>query len=210
MPYSAVGELPERIRSKYGAKAQRAFMHAFNSAYAGTCKEREDREGCAFAIGTAAAQRAEKQVKMLKALLGWMGVRERKSEAARFSHQVSIIKLDDEKQIAYGPVLEPEVEDAQGDIMTMADIEEAAHRFLLKAQLGKASADGVNHEIWVGYSKAHVVESWVTHEDMRHGDEIVRKGTWMIGVHVADNSLWDAVKKGELVGFSIGGRGVRL
>lgn len=154
----------------------------------------------------------ERQAKkgILKTLLGWFIATEPRREAMRFQRTVSITKLDEEKQIAYGPVLEPDLPDAQGDVMSVEDIEKAAHRFMLKAQLGRASADGINHEIWVGHSKAHVVESWIAHEDMTHGGDTIRKGTWMLGVHLADPALWDSVKKGELTGFSIGGRGIRL
>jgi hypothetical protein len=136
-----------------------------------------------------------------------------KPESTVWKSSTAIVKVDDEKQIVYGPVLEPLNEhepDAQQDWYTDADIEAAAHRFMLKAQLGKASADGINHDRWVGYEKAHVVESWITHEDTQYGTDTVRKGTWMMGVHVPDKELWESVKAGELTGFSIGGRGIRI
>jgi hypothetical protein len=150
----------------------------------------------------------------MKKLRKWVGALltrpKPKPELVQWAQDIKIVKVDDEKQIVYGPVLEPNIEDAQGDVMTPDDIEAAAHRFMLKAQLGKASADGVNHQAWVGYDKAHVVESWITTETMDHGDDRVLKGTWMIGVHLPDPELWAGVKSGEFTGFSIGGRGVRV
>jgi DNA adenine methylase len=33
----------------------------------------------------------------------------------------------------------------------------------------------------------------------------VKKGTWLLGVHVVSDELWGQVKDGTLSGFSIGG-----
>ena len=56
MPYSSISELPPAIREKYSKHQQEVFVAAFNAAYSKTCKDREDREGCAFAIAHAAAK----------------------------------------------------------------------------------------------------------------------------------------------------------
>jgi hypothetical protein len=33
----------------------------------------------------------------------------------------------------------------------------------------------------------------------------VKKGTWLLAVHVDDDELWKQVRDGSLAGFSIGG-----
>lgn len=58
MPYSSVGELPESIRNALPKEAQTIFLGAFNGAWDGTCKERDDQEGCAIAIAWSAVKRA--------------------------------------------------------------------------------------------------------------------------------------------------------
>lgn len=64
MPYSNVSELPDHIK-RLPAKAQRAFMQAFNSAWDGTCAKRQGpaRESCAMRIGNAAAAQARRNTK---------------------------------------------------------------------------------------------------------------------------------------------------
>ena len=54
---------------------------------------------------------------------------------------------------------------------------------------------------------ADVVESWVAKADFKIGEETVKKGTWLMTVEVTDDDIWDAVQKGEITGFSMGGVG---
>lgn len=54
---------------------------------------------------------------------------------------------------------------------------------------------------------ATVVESWIAKADFDIEGEPVKKGTWLMTVELADGSLWDAIEKGEITGFSMGGVG---
>ena len=69
MPYASKDELPKEIRDKYDDHQQGIFMAAFNAAYSKTCKDRKDREGCAFAIAHAAAQEGKSMEKPEKKLI---------------------------------------------------------------------------------------------------------------------------------------------
>jgi hypothetical protein len=112
-----------------------------------------------------------------------------------------ILKADDEKQLVYGVVLEPETVDTQGDVISADEIEKAAHRFLVKSRV-----------ISDRHSKkadAEVVESYVAPDAFEMGGQKVKKGSWVLGVHVSDSKLWSAIKQGEYQGFSVGGFGVR-
>lgn len=54
-----------------------------------------------------------------------------------------------------------------------------------------------------------VVESWIVESEQdksRHFGMTVPKGTWMLGVKVDDESVWQKVKAQEIKGFSIEGR----
>ncbi len=55
MPYSSIADLPENIR-KNPEEAQKVFLATFNSAWEGTCKNKQDaeKESCCFAIATSA------------------------------------------------------------------------------------------------------------------------------------------------------------
>ena len=54
-----------------------------------------------------------------------------------------------------------------------------------------------------------MVESYLAPADIELGGQVIRQGTWIMGVKVLDDSMWQAVKDGEYTGFSIGGRGER-
>ena len=46
--------------------------------------------------------------------------------------------------------------------------------------------------------------------DFTLNNQLVRKGTWVMGIYVADEFLWEQVKLGKITGFSIGGESERL
>ncbi|MEM7820244.1 MAG: ChaB family protein [Candidatus Aenigmatarchaeota archaeon] len=121
---------------------------------------------------------------------------------------LKIVKADDEKQLVYGVVYEPEVVDVQGDYATAEEIEEAAHGFLVLYRHGKAYLDQDHMNIPIG---AEVVESFLAPVDFSYADsaEKIRKGSWVMVVHVSDPEIWGKVKNGELTGFSMAGLGKR-
>lgn len=124
-------------------------------------------------------------------------------ESARVAKEyyAQILKADDEKQIVYGVVLEPETVDTQGDVISADETEEAAHKFLVKSRVV-----GDRHSKKAG---AEVVESYVAPVAFELGGQNVKKGSWVLGVHITDTRLWREVKSGEYTGFSVGGFGVR-
>lgn len=107
---------------------------------------------------------------------------------------------DSKKQIAYGVVYAPDEVDAQGDYSTAEAIEEAAHKYMIKYREGKATVK-MRHQESIN---AYVVESWIAPEDLDWGD--IRKGTWVVAVHIPDREIWQKVENGEITGFSMGGR----
>jgi len=61
MPYNSVDDLPKQVKDNLGDHEQKIFLAAFNSAWEGTCKDRDDKEECAFKIAWSAAKKgAEK------------------------------------------------------------------------------------------------------------------------------------------------------
>lgn len=117
-------------------------------------------------------------------------------------------KINEEKRTVYGwasiitkggvPVV-----DSQDDIIEADDLVKAAHEFML----GEQEA-GLMHAIKSGIGK--VVESVVLTKDLQSalGIDLGVEG-WFIGVKIEDDTTWNAVKKGTLRAFSIGGTGER-
>lgn len=113
---------------------------------------------------------------------------------------VSIKKVDDEQHLIYGEVYAPNVPDSQGDFMQAAEIQKMAHDFLRKGRTAKVDT---NHDNKVNGSA--VVESFIA----RDGDETFIPGSWVVGIHVPDDTLWGMVKSGDINGFSFEGRAYR-
>jgi putative serine protease XkdF len=121
-----------------------------------------------------------------------------------FGTYAPIIKTDDEKHLVTAVVYEPMVEDTQGDYMTAEEIEKAAYSFM---------GNGANIDTQHDFEKAEgvtTVESWVTKEDGKIGDQEIKKGTWLITTKVEDDDIWSQIKKGDITGYSMGGIAERI
>lgn len=127
-----------------------------------------------------------------------------KAEATpTFERSIPILKIDDEKRIVTGIVYEPDVLDAHEEFMTAEEIEKSAHQFLKDYR----NIDK-QHDFVAG--QAEVVESWIAKEVGKLGEQDIKKGSWLMSVHVPDDDTWGEIKKGELTGFSMGGVGERV
>lgn len=128
-----------------------------------------------------------------------------KSEATPVSIEWSlpICKVDEDRKIVTGIVLEPDTVDAQGDIVSPETIEEAAYKFLSK--YNASTQLGVMHKLF-GDLGMSLVESWIAKTDIEVNGQKAQKGSWMMSVRVDNNdSLWKKIKEGKITGFSIGG-----
>lgn len=113
-----------------------------------------------------------------------------------------IIKADTDSHFVTGIVYEPMVEDSQGNYMTEEEITKAAHWF---AKNGNAV--DIQH-CFVKCEDVTVVESYVAKCDMEIEGQTIKKGTWLMTAEITNDELWDAVQKGDITGFSMGGIGV--
>lgn len=103
---------------------------------------------------------------------------------------------NDEKRIVYGPVLIPDEPDTDDDVVTAEQIENVAHGFV--EQYGNID---IQHSL---NNVGRLVESYILPVDLEvDGDNIVPKGSWLMGVRVTNDEAWQSVKSGELGGFSI-------
>lgn len=120
---------------------------------------------------------------------------------ATFTTYGRIVKADAENHYVTGIVYEPMAEDSHGNFMTEDEITKAAYYF---AKNGNKVDLQHSFEPLDG---AAVVESWIAKADFEIDGETIQKGTWLMTVEVADESVWDGIEKGEITGFSMGGLG---
>jgi len=125
-----------------------------------------------------------------------------KSYNAEVKCNVAIAKIDSEKRLVYGVVLEPDEVDAQNDTINSDVIEEAAHAFL--ASYNRETKLGLMHRLF-GNIGVELAQSYISLVDMTVQDQPVKKGSWLMVVKVLDESVWKKIKAGEITGYSIGG-----
>lgn len=118
--------------------------------------------------------------------------------------QVQIAKIDDDKRIVKGVVYQPDVADAHDDQMDEGEIEKAAHLFMEKQHTYNIDKQ---HDLEA--DKGFVIESYIAPCDMTLGEQQIAKGSWVAAVKVTDDDTWEAIKKGEITGFSMWGVGKR-
>ncbi|MDZ4864383.1 MAG: XkdF-like putative serine protease domain-containing protein [Gemmatimonadota bacterium] len=120
-----------------------------------------------------------------------------------------IEKLDEDQRLVGGwaSIIEhPDgtpIVDSQGDVILEDDLVEAAHSFMQK------SRDlGLDHRI---KGVGTVVDSVVFTRDLKKALGLPSSFPtgWYVTAKVDNEEVWQAIKKGELLAFSIGGTGLR-
>lgn len=112
-----------------------------------------------------------------------------------------IVSKGSDQQIVYGVVSEPNVIDLQGDRLSKSEIRAACHKFMQNSQrIGKEHS---------GVANASIIESYIAPTDFKCNGQVVKSGSWVMAVKIHDPALWQAVKKGDITGFSIAGTGTR-
>lgn len=148
----------------------------------------------------------EKVIQELKAkgqkYLYWRNPKEGKGELIQVSKEtIKLVAKEDEKRLVYGVVLEPNTVDAQGDIVDEETIEEACHNYMRHYRVV-----GDRH---TNIANADVVESYIAPTDFEVNGQKIKKGSWVLVVYIKDDDLWEKIKAGYYVGYSIGGFGIR-
>jgi len=104
-------------------------------------------------------------------------------------------KADEDLQIVWAEVYVPYVVDADGDFATPEQIREMSYDFVSKGQLGEID---VQHDGKTDRG-LQIVETFIARDD----DTLFIQGSWVVGIHVPHPETWEAVKKGDLNGFSM-------
>ncbi len=117
---------------------------------------------------------------------------------------VSIISKsdDDDERIVFGVVYEPDAEDTQGDYATAEEIRKAAYTFMENGQEYKVMHKGAPVDV-------RVLESYLAPVGFSIGEDVVKKGSWMLTSRINDPEMWADIKSGEFAGYSMGGTSER-
>ena len=111
------------------------------------------------------------------------------------------VQKADESHYVTGIVYEPMVEDTQGNYMTEEEITKAAYWY---------AENGKNVDIQHSFNPidgASVVESYIAKCDEEINGKSVKKGSWVMTMKIDDPKIFDAIQKGDITGFSMGGKG---
>jgi hypothetical protein len=116
-----------------------------------------------------------------------------------------------EKRLVYGPVMIPDLmiyrkDDKFGEYYatyTAETVLKCAHNYLKK---NLQSSTTIEHAFPI--QGATMVESWIVEDGqsdkaVSFGYTDLPKGTWMSGYSVESDELWQAIKSGQITGFSI-------
>jgi len=123
-------------------------------------------------------------------------------------------KVDDEKRQVFGYASIVEIDgrpviDRQGDYISAEEIEKAAYTYVQNSRKGghQHKRDGENP-----FHASNMIESFVI-----TAEKVEKMGLpkdtplgWWVGYKVEDDETWGKVKKGEVTGFSIHGKGKRV
>jgi hypothetical protein len=127
---------------------------------------------------------------------------------------IKLSSVDAERKMLYGAALVPDKKILRYDqenneeyfiLFEKETIYRCAHLFLMKHL---QNAHSLEHQ--TPLEGCVVVESWIIedpeHDKAKHFGMKLPAGTWMLGVHVQDDAVWNQVKEGSITGFSIEGR----
>lgn len=117
--------------------------------------------------------------------------------------QSKLVKTSDLHKTVTFVVLEPDVEDRNGDIIEADEIIKTAHNFVIN--LNKKYIN-VDHEEGTETDEAQIVESYISNEDVPVGAEVIKKGSRFVGIKFSED-MYEKVKTGEIVGVSMEGFG---
>lgn len=132
-------------------------------------------------------------------------------DSNNYQKELTVVKTDEEKRLAYYLVHEPEMIDLQDDILSKDVIEDAAHTFLKNLSQYQTNQDHRKNdkgEVIGDEADSVVVESGI----VRKGDEMFpdKEGAWYVTTYFMEtengNKLFEEVKSGKKAGISLEGK----
>lgn len=132
-----------------------------------------------------------------------------------------ILKIDRDEHVVKMIVLEPEVADNYGHVVSEEEIQSAMYLWMERYKntevMHRDRAGnlfpmeekilGPDDDLWkYGWNNEFaILECYQSPVDYFEGEELVRKGSWVLTLRVNDEDIWQKIKNKELTGASIGG-----
>lgn len=123
-------------------------------------------------------------------------------ENKNIERTAKIVKIDNSKHFILCVVLEPEEIDLQGDIISAEEIEEACHEYMANYRIV-----GYRHQYQID---AIIVENGIYRNSCWICEQRIKEGSWVVGIKILDNNIWNQVVNGDIKDVSIGGTGDRI
>jgi hypothetical protein len=109
--------------------------------------------------------------------------------------QFAIASVDESRRLVFGQVYQPNKIDAKGWFMDPDEVEKMAHRYMRLANL-RDTIDTNHDNIPNG---CYPVQSFIA----RAGDPEYAEGSWVLGVKITSDELWNQIVQGDINAFSM-------
>lgn len=130
-------------------------------------------------------------------------IKQANAVVAQKEANIRFFKENDEKQVVYGVIFEPDFVDAHEEYVEKEDIETAAHEYLIKLRRTKGIRTKLSHQMDID-GVCDIVESYIAPATFVINNMTVKEGSWVIAMKIWDENLWRATKD-EITGYSPGG-----
>jgi Putative phage serine protease XkdF len=123
------------------------------------------------------------------------------AKKSEFAVTVPIWKSEIEGKV-WGIVLEPNLEDSEGDTVSPEEIQKACHDFMVASRKADVQHNGTQVD-------ADLIENYIAPHDMQLAGKSITKGSWVQGWWANDPVLKRELAEGKLTGLSMGGSAIR-
>nr|BFD33720.1 hypothetical protein GTC16762_33390 [Pigmentibacter ruber] len=100
-----------------------------------------------------------------------------------------------------GLILQPDVPDLHGDILTKEEVKKACHNYMKKKQLQTGTQHVISNDI-------ALVECYVSENDIQFGDQIIKEGSWIGKFEPLNDKIKEEIEQEKFKGFSVKGTAV--
>lgn len=107
----------------------------------------------------------------------------------------AVARLDEGRRVVFGVVYQPNRIDAKGFFMEPEEVEKMAHRYMKLPYL-QHSIDTQHDNI---PNSCYPIESFIA----RKGDPDYVEGSWVLGVKIGNDDIWEQIVNGKLNAFSM-------
>lgn len=145
----------------------------------------------------------------VKAVIGRLKRRTQQRETVRY--QVDFLTRSKDEQIVTGIVADRENVDSYGNKISEEEIWKSAYKFMETwRNMGVGHDKDKSGRPVILNDKIKILESWVTREETTIGGKRVPAIAWLLTVRILDQKIWEAVKSGQLTGFSFEAKARRI